>query len=130
MVGETMRVWRVAHETARDRNGFPSGPYTSGGLPEATSDAFSEMRFAHCDDRHPPPFYDGSLMTIEDTEHCAFTSLYALNGWFEHEWRILLFAYGFKVYVYEVPGARVGQYGQALFDRRTAQLISTTDLTD
>jgi hypothetical protein len=88
------------------------------------------MRWDHCDDRHPSPYWDDALESIRDEEHCAFDSREALDGWFEHEWRVMLFAYGFKVYEYEVPGARVGEYGQALFRRDSATLIGTTDLTD
>jgi hypothetical protein len=90
------------------------------------------MRYAHCDDRHPSPHWDRELMGIGDAEHCAFDSPDALTGWFEHEYRVLLFAHGFKVFEYEVPEehARTGEYGQTLFKRAHATLISTTDLTD
>jgi hypothetical protein len=71
-------------------------------------------------------------MGIGDAEHCAFDSLDALNGWFEHEWRVLLFAHGFKVYEYDVPAeyARTGEFGQTLINRAHATFIGTTDLTD
>jgi hypothetical protein len=71
-------------------------------------------------------------MGIGDAEHCAFDSPDALTGWFEHEYRVLLFAHGFKVFEYEVPEehARTGEFGQTLFNRAHATLISTTDLTD
>jgi hypothetical protein len=88
------------------------------------------MRWAHCDNRHPSPYWDDDLERIFSYEHCAFTSLAALNEWFEHEWRVLLFAHGFKVYEYEVPGARIGGCGQAIIRRDTARLVGVTDLTD
>lgn len=127
-----MRVWRVAHETATDRNGFPSGPYTSGGLSDEVSEALNGMRWDHCDDSHPSPSYDDRLYGIQNEEHCGFATLAALYRWFEHHWRIELFACGFRVFVYEVPEeyARVGSYMQTLFNRNHATLIHTLELTD
>lgn len=127
-----MRVWRVAHETATDRNGFPSGPYASGGLPHDVAQALDGMRWDHCDAAHPSPRGDVSLYDIREEEHCGFDSLAALYEWFEERWRVTLFANGFRVFVYDVPNeyARVGRHGQTLFDRHYATPVTTLELTD
>jgi hypothetical protein len=90
------------------------------------------MRWDHCDDRHPNPYYDPSLERIQEEEHCGFSSLEALNDWFEHYWRVQLFVNDFRIYVYENDPAdvRVGEYGQALFNRNRAVLLHTIEITD
>lgn len=126
-----MRVWRVAHTTALTRE-FPSGPYC-GDLPGAVRSALNPMMNAHCDDyyRHPAPYnsYSG-LDRIAEHEVCGFNSLYALEAWFEPEYRALMDELGFALHVYDVPDeyARVGCVGQTVFDRTTAELISTEPL--
>jgi len=111
-----VRVWRVAHETARYLS-FPAGPYSHGdSLGSETSERIDPMRHDHCDDRHPSPHWDRTLGGIDAHERCGFGSREALDGWFDG-WTTLLVECGFRVYVYDVPdwACRVGEHGQTLF---------------
>lgn len=117
-----MKVWRVAHETARYLD-FPSGPYFRVGLSEEINTAMDDMCWSHSDADHPDPNHDANLKDIRTEERCGFSSEDSLNDWFAG-FIDLLAAYGFKVWVYEVPEVkvRVGKYGQALFDQNFAVL--------
>lgn len=126
-----MRVWRVAHEMCM-HSGFPSGPYTAS-LPFEMEMRLEPMQWAHSSNpthrspHHPESRLDGIAGGIEV---CGFNSLYALNAWFEPEYRTLMDELGFQVFVYDVPDdvSRVGACGQAVFARSAAELISTEPL--
>ncbi|MER5894745.1 hypothetical protein [Streptomyces sp. NPDC001876] len=96
---------------------FPAGPYCHGSeLDSDTAERINDMRYAHCDDRHPSPHWDRTLNLIRDEERCGFNSREALDGWFEGFTKLLAEC-GFRVYVYDVPdwACRVGEHGQTLF---------------
>lgn len=111
-----MRVWRVAHESARVMS-FPAGPYAYGtSLGEDTNERIDPMRWEHTDERHPCPSFDKTLRTIRPEERCGFDSREALDDWFDG-WTTTLAECGFRVYTYDIPdwAVRVGALGQALF---------------
>jgi hypothetical protein len=122
-----MRVYRVAHRTVRNSSGgYPAGPYHTSnyGDDRAARDVMWELGNAHCDSMHPSPYADGELQTIYAGEICGFDQRCHLDMWMG-EWRQKLKDVGFCVYVYEVPEARVGWYGQALFKINDATLVET-----
>lgn len=121
-----MKVYRVAHHTAKF-DGFPSGPYAYGdSLPDDDVARIDNMRWDHSDADHPSPTRDEQLdYFIADHERCGFDSLDALYTWF-HNWTRALHESGFRLWVYEVPdyAVRVGAHGQALFDKYEAEMLS------
>ncbi|MGN9782784.1 hypothetical protein ACTMTF_15230 [Nonomuraea sp. ZG12] len=121
-----MYVWRVAHQQ-ETYEGFPSGPYVFKGMSQAVYAATSKMANSHSwDDEHPPPSRDGRLNGINDFERCGFDSVLALCTWFKG-WEKALHDAGFIIYKYEVSdfAARVGDYGQTVFDTHWATPIGT-----
>jgi hypothetical protein len=118
-----VRVWRVAHATAR-HNEFPSGPYTCKNVPIDQYEKLTGMGWRHSDARHPSPQADPNLNTIHDDEVCGFASLDELNGWFE-DFGDRLSAAGFHIWEYEAPefSYRVGAFGQVVFRKDAAVLI-------
>jgi hypothetical protein len=75
----------------------------------------------HSNATHPSPHADAELHGITDDERCGFSSLEALNVWFDG-WTEALNESGFEVWTYEVPdwAVRVGKFGQVVFDAREA----------
>jgi hypothetical protein len=125
-----VRVWRVAHESARYKS-FPAGPYSHGTeLERETAERIDAMRWDHYDDRHNTPHSDPTLRLIQENERCGFDSREALDGWFDG-WTKLLTECGFRVYVYDVPdwAARVGRHGQTLFVGDEAVEVKTEPFT-
>ncbi|QAY26961.1 hypothetical protein SEA_SHAWTY_37 [Streptomyces phage Shawty] len=110
-----MKVWRVAHKAVRE-SGFPTGPYSCSGLDPDQAQAVWNMAGDHSDGRHPTPYADPELWSIQSHERCGFASPDDLNGWFDG-WGDALSRAGFAVYVYDVPdwAARVGRFGQVVF---------------
>lgn len=124
-----MKVYRVAHATARD-SGFPSGPYASyDTLPRESNAILQDMRWEHSDDAHPSPSWDRRLGGIGDHERCGFDSLDALYTWFDG-WCERLTLAGFLLWVYEAPpeAVRVGEHGQAVFNPSEARELSSEPL--
>lgn len=116
-----MRVWRVAHESAR-YEGFPAGPYAcSDTLPNEVNLTLSRMFEEHCNVEHPSPYADADLRGISAHERCGFDSREALDEWFSGFARVLSEC-GFRVYTYDVPDfvSRVGRAGQTVFDQYEA----------
>lgn len=106
-----MKVWRVAHNTARDYDGRPVGPYRTSNAPRLTG-----MYAEHCTSSHLTPMMDPLLCGISMYEVCGFDSLNALRVWFAG-WAAELNASGYLVYEYEIAAGhvRVGRNGQAVF---------------
>lgn len=124
-----MRVWRVGHGSALD-SGFPSGPYTCRGVREFDIERLWGMASDHSNSMHPSPHADPLLGGISDHERCGFDSREALNAWFDG-WTDALAGCNFSVWEYDVPewAARVGKYGQVVFDSYEAVEISRHEFT-
>jgi hypothetical protein len=85
------------------------------------SDAYP-MMCDHSDNRHPSPWHSSSgLSSIYEFEYCGFDSIVSLAEWFA-DYLDELDSEGFWVSVYE-SDARVGHYGQALFQRECATKV-------
>lgn len=124
-----MRVWRVAHETARDPEGFPSGPYTGHGLPSRQFEMLWLMGSDHSDDWHLPPAKDPLLRDINSSERCGFEWPEVAYEWFAG-WLRRLDQCGFLLWEYECPDeyVRVGMNGQLVFKARMAKQVRTVRL--
>lgn len=123
-----MRVWRVAHSTAR-ADGFPAGPYSHNGvIPSDASARLWAMADDHSYGTHPSPHADFALGWIDAHERCGFDSRDALNSWFD-DWTTALAVSGFCVWEYEVPddAVRVGRRGQAVFSALEAVEVGRHD---
>ncbi|QBZ73411.1 hypothetical protein SEA_HEATHER_41 [Streptomyces phage Heather] len=110
-----MKVWRVAHGTVT-WCGFPTGPYSCGGLTEEAVKPLLGMGLDHTPAKQPSPYEDRSIRGIDSTERCGFNSREALDEWFDG-WTNELSACGFEVWEYDVPdsAARAGRRGQVVF---------------
>jgi hypothetical protein len=123
-----MLIYRVAHKSIAT-DGFPSGPYTTYGLPDEVAERLNDMRWAHSNSSHPSPWKDPKLNAIRDHERCGFDSLEMLYEWFEG-WTKFLRDSGFAVYTFEVDDSvtRVGEYGQTVFSALIAEQRSVMEL--
>lgn len=125
-----MKVWRVAHRTAK-YDDFPSGPYACPEtLPAGTVAALEEMYGEHTDSRHQTPYCDRRLRGISDHERCGFISRTHLDEWFSG-WHKTLADNGFIVWVYELhdeEDVRVGDDGQVVFTPLWATGCGTEEL--
>jgi hypothetical protein len=121
-----VKVWRVAHESAR-YEGFPAGPYAcSEVLPKEVNAAVWVMGMDHADESHPSPYADRKLRGIRAFERCGFSSREALCDWFA-DWFAVLDEAGFRAYEYDVPDWDVrvgGQRGQVCFRPDEARELS------
>ncbi|WTP74871.1 hypothetical protein OG778_23790 [Streptomyces sp. NBC_00184] len=124
-----MIVWRVGHGSALD-SGFPSGPYTCTGMPEASVSRLWGMASDHSNLTHPSPYADPALRSIAAHERCGFDSREALNNWFDG-WAEALDEADFEVWSYTVPdwAARVGAHGQVVFSSHEAVELSRHKFT-
>jgi len=123
-----MRVWRVAHRTAVYKD-FPAGPYAGAkALPADDAEIVWGLCIDHIGNPHPSPGADPELgHYIAGHEVCGFNSPDALYEWFDR-WTGRLSEAGYIVYEYDSDDARVGRYGQTVFDRRTAKLVRSYPL--
>jgi hypothetical protein len=128
-----MKVYRVGHRWhVNSGTKLPSGPYAFGyTLPDYIADRINSMRWVHQDDRHPGPIREPELDGIGVHEVCGLASMDALNGWFEHHWRLRLHQAGYRVNVYDVPEVHVrhGRY-QVVFDPREAKHVENLTLAE
>lgn len=117
-----MMVYRVArHDDAT------TGPYNY--FDWTSSPVIAAMAEAHNDcPNHMPPHKDGLLGYIDSYEHCGFESLESLMVWFEG-FLPGLGKSGFVIHVFESNSARVGHFGQTVFELRTSGLLGTIPLT-